>query len=160
MTLPPNFSFVIQDKLAGSAHPGTGAGLVRTLGELRKAGFGGIISLPETGLDAEVARKAGIEVRHIPIRDFSVPSMEQIRSAVDFINERNEAGEKVLVHCAVGMGRTGTILACYFVSRGRTAEEAIRIVRTLRPGSIEVTLQEAVIRDYERHLKSDGGGGT
>ena len=56
----------------------------------------------------------------------------------------------VAVHCLAGRGRTGTVLAAYFVHRGLPAREAIQKVRDLRPGSIEVPEQEDAIRAFER----------
>ena len=53
------------------------------------------------------------------------------------------------VHCLHGRGRTGTMLACYFVKKhNMSAAEAIAEVRHLRPGSVEVLEQEQLVHDY------------
>ena len=44
-----------------------------------------------------------------------------------------------------GLGRTGSVLAAYFVAQGSTAEAAITRVRDLRPGSVETVSQEEAI---------------
>lgn len=62
------------------------------------------------------------------------------------------SSQAVAVHCALGFGRTGTMLACYLVKeRGLAAGDAIAEVRRLRPGSIETYEQEkAVFQFYQR----------
>lgn len=60
--------------------------------------------------------------------------------------------QAVGVHCALGFGRTGTMLACYLVKERRLAAgDAIAEIRRLRPGSIETFEQEkAVFQFYQR----------
>lgn len=60
--------------------------------------------------------------------------------------------QAVGVHCALGFGRTGTMLACYLVKeRALAAGDAIAEIRRLRPGSIETYEQEkAVFQFYQR----------
>ena len=58
------------------------------------------------------------------------------------------------IHCGAGLGRTGTLLACYFVSKGMTAKNAVARVRRLRPGSIETAEQERAVEEFERARSS------
>ncbi|EHH50422.1 hypothetical protein EGM_01252, partial [Macaca fascicularis] len=77
---------------------------------------------------------------------------DQIDRFVQIVDEANARGEAVGVHCALGFGRTGTMLACYLVKeRGLAAGDAIAEIRRLRPGSIETYEQEkAVFQFYQR----------
>lgn len=148
-----NFSYFVQDRVAASAHPGRGENLAESLAELHKLGFTGILSVCERPLEDSMLKEFEIEGLHLEVPDFSAPTPDQIDRAVDFLARHDEPGSRVLVHCFAGYGRTGTILACYLVSQGKAAGEAIREVRRLRPGSIEDASQERAIHDYDRRLR-------
>jgi atypical dual specificity phosphatase len=77
--------------------------------------------------------------------------VQQIISGIKKAHERNMG---VSIHCHFGRGRTGTILACWFVDQGMTAEQAIRHVRRLRPGSVETAEQEMLVHDFEKASRS------
>jgi atypical dual specificity phosphatase len=99
-----------------------------------------------------IARHNLTEV-HLPVRDFTPPSPEQLERGVDAIAGALAEGKRVAVHCRAGLGRTGTLLACYLVNSGFSPEEAINRVREARPGSIETHSQVAAVWAYaERHL--------
>lgn len=149
-----NFSFLIDDVIAGSAHPGRGEMLVENLRELRGLGFGAIVTVCEEPLESDPLDKHEFRSLHLDVSDFTAPTLEQIEAAMQFVGESARAGEAVLIHCFAGMGRTGTLLACYLVSEGRPAGEAIDEVRRARPGSIEDPSQERVIHAWELHVRS------
>ena len=53
------------------------------------------------------------------------------------------------MHCRFGLGRVGTMLACYLVKTTNcSAAEAISIVRRKRPGSIETRGQEKLVQEF------------
>lgn len=150
LTDPPvrNFSWVIPGELAGSAFPLGDEALAWLVSqEIRE-----VISLSEE-LPPGLA-SSELESLHLPILDFTAPSLALIDRAVDFIERRNANGRPVLVHCRAGYGRTGTILACYLVATGLDAEGAIRRIRQLRPDSVETTEQVDVVRAYTEKTRA------
>ena len=57
------------------------------------------------------------------------------------------------MHCRFGLGRVGTMLACYLVKATCcSATEAISIVRRKRPGSIETRGQEKLVQEFSSSL--------
>ena len=67
---------------------------------------------------------------------------------IQFIEYSLSNHRTVGVSCGAGLGRTGTILACYLVTQGYDADAAINQIRKNRPGSIETQEQEDAIKAY------------
>jgi atypical dual specificity phosphatase len=145
-----NFAYVRDGQLAGCAHPGWGISLHETLAELAdRQGITAVVTLTPEPLPADVLAEFNLRSYHLPIPDFGVPDMEKAGEAVEFVQGEIGRGGRVLIHCDAGYGRTGTILACCLAALdGGTAEEAIRVVRQRRPGTIENALQERFVRDW------------
>jgi atypical dual specificity phosphatase len=145
---PRNFSW-IEPGVGGMAHPGTGERLDAVLGWLEAQDVTLVVSLTETApISAELAARHHLRTLHLPITDFTPPSLEQQASFVAAVGAARARGERVVVHCGAGLGRTGTMLASWLVDRGLDADPAIARVRELRPGSIETSAQEAAVRAF------------
>ena len=143
-----NFGWVIAGSLAGSQGPTNR----RDLMFLKLQGIGVIIRMEQQTISGE-----GVELVDMYefVDDFTAPNADQINRMVAFISEQIETWERpVVVSCYAGIGRTGTVLACYMVHEGYTADQAINLVRELRPRSIQTVEQEQAVNQYEALLKS------
>jgi len=146
---PTNFSWLIEDELAGCGMPTT----FEELDWVLQKGVKSIVTMTENALPDSWIED--VNYLHVPTEDLSAPDMEKIDSTVNYIQEKLKHGESVMVHCAAGVGRTGTILACYLIKYKKySAKEAISKVRARRPGSIQSESQEIAIRLFEQHIDS------
>ena len=146
--MPPEFSWVDKPRLAALALPDAD-----DLLWLRRNGIDLVISLTEDPLPRRYVNEAGMMAIHLPVPDLEAPTAEQLQRAVETIARAGQSGMGVAVHCTAGKGRTGTILAAYFVDQGLSADAAIRRVRDLRRGSVETAEQEEAIAAFARQRK-------
>ena len=144
---PDNFSWLIEGKLAGSAIP-TSKDEIKWLQE---QGVKSIVTIREIPLDDEWVDE--MKYLHVLSDDMGVPSFDDLKNSVEYVRERIQNNEPVMVHCLAGLGRTGTILACYLIKYEKmSAENAIQHVREKRHGSIQSFVQEEMIFQYEKAL--------
>lgn len=95
-----------------------------------------------------VLKEAGLEVLHHGVPDMDVPSDPDAYREVLMADQRLRDGRSVAVACVGGLGRTGTAAACLLVGAGLDPEEAIRVTRATRRGTIERPVQLEFARRF------------
>jgi atypical dual specificity phosphatase len=150
MNEPYGFSWVEKPLLAALARPSEAEDFVW----LRDQGIELLLSLTEDPPRKDWAEAAGLLVFHEPFEDMEPPTQEQLDRAVSAVLRATDRNMGVAVHCGAGLGRTGVVLAAYFVTKGLTASNAIAHVRKLRPGSVETDEQAASVAEFARLRRS------
>ena len=95
---------------------------------------------------ARALQASGREWHHLPIPDLGTPGPEFVDAwarAKGRVLGSLGRGERVLIHCAAGLGRTGMVAARLLTELGMSPADAIRRVRAARPGAIETEAQAA-----------------
>jgi atypical dual specificity phosphatase len=109
-----------------------------------------LINLHERAHPPRALARHGLAELHLPVADFTAPTQEQLARGVHALEEALAGGRRVAVHCGAGLGRTGTLLACYLTRRGYRADDAVARVRALRPSSVETAAQAAAVAAFAR----------
>lgn len=100
----------------------------------RKHNVKAIVRLNKKIYDAKRFVESGFEHHELFFVDGGVPTDAIVKRFLDISEQCNGA---VAVHCKAGLGRTGTLIACYIMKHYKfTAAEAIGWLRICRPGSV------------------------
>jgi len=143
---PMNFSF-IDEYTSGSAYPMSKREVSWFSNKKR---IRAMLSLTKRPIKAEWTHS--LVYKHVPIKDHSVPTLDELRESVDFLISQAKMKHKVVVHCTAGKRRTGAVLAAYMCKKySLTAQESIEHLRLKRPGSVERS-QVRIVETFCRSL--------
>ncbi|MFJ6322145.1 MULTISPECIES: protein-tyrosine phosphatase family protein [unclassified Rhizobium] len=94
---------------------------------------------------AALAENVGISIVRFPVADFGIPADE---TSFFLLAERTAAdlrsGNRIFVHCAAGIGRTGTMAICVLLALGLGAGAATKLVANAGSGP-ETEGQKALV---------------
>jgi hypothetical protein len=158
-----DFFWLVPGRLAGGSRPGArrfspfanGRRLADDLMWLQAEGIGAVLTITTRPFPADALSEHGFALLHLPVRDFTAPTLEQLATATAWIDAQIENGLPTLVHCGGGRGRTGAVLAGWLIAHGRAVEEAVAEVRRVRPGAVETRGQWCALRRYFEAVMMD-----
>lgn len=158
---PRGFAWLLPGRLAGTPWPGLIHGVDYDLQLLSGVGVTQLMSLTEERFDPGWAAAHGIGCRAYPMPDMHAPSVPQALAMCRELDAMLAAGEVVAVHCRAGMGRTGTVLAAYWLWRAAGSLDALRAledVRRIEAGWVQSPAQVRFLEEFARHLTAGGIG--
>ena len=106
----------------------------------------------------ELSQSDDISYLNIPVLDHASPSRTQLQQAVNWLQRQRADGRKVLVHCALGRGRSVLVLAAFLLSRhnSRSAEKAVALIRQVRHTARLNKHQLAALRQFTDSYTEQG----
>ena len=82
---------------------------------IAKQGIKKIISIVDPALIQGYASNFGIDIIPFEFVDFGVPSLYQVQEFFSILDDCEKRNTPILVHCAMGCGRTGLLLTLYLM---------------------------------------------
>lgn len=159
--------------LAGEypGHRNDPAATRRKLRLLADAGIGTIIDLTDdndwlTPYAAElpgVVAERGLDLQRLPhpVPDQGVTTPDHYDRIIADVSRSLAMGRKVYIHCWGGIGRTGTVVGIWHMSRGHDPDAALALIKAARRGSLKAGLaspendeQVSAIRAAYRRYRS------
>ena len=92
----------------------------------RRHGIGAVVDLREEDRDdEEQLRRAGLAFLHLPAPDMEAHGVDGLDRGVAFVRDRLGRGDKVLIHCQHGIGRSPLLALCVLVDAGQAPLDAL-----------------------------------
>uniref|UniRef100_A0A0K0DVJ6 Phosphatidylglycerophosphatase and protein-tyrosine phosphatase 1 n=1 Tax=Strongyloides stercoralis TaxID=6248 RepID=A0A0K0DVJ6_STRER len=130
--------------------------------DLKKENVGGVVCCTEpfemaityNSMDSEDWAKENIKFYHIPMTDFfGSTSRANVLGAISFMEEINNEGKSVYVHCKAGRTRSATIAMCYLLKKYNYMPNiALEFLKKKRPQVILRSAHWRTVTEYRRYL--------
>jgi len=119
---------------------------------------------PPPGTEAVVnlcGMKDAYSVAHVlwdPILEGKgAPTVEWLRSVVDFLEKQKKAGRTIYVHCLAGVNRSAMVVAAYLMrEHGWSRDQAVAFVRSKRPQANPDSTLMQLLAEWERTKSISG----
>ncbi len=124
----PNLTFVTDRLAIGGSFPVEAAERLA-----REHAIRAVVDLRDEACDdeAELARH-GLAFLHLPTLDHHAVAQAMLDEGAAFVGRHLDRGERVLIHCEHGIGRSATLALCVLAERGLDPLEAVRLAKDRR----------------------------
>lgn len=116
-----------------------GAAVIVTLLDLRELAMLGVADLPDK------VHSMNMNWLHLPIRSMELPDEtfeEEWKSAGPQLLQLLSEGQRLLIHCKEGIGRSGVVAARLLIEAGVAPATALKLVKKARPGCLMLNSHE------------------
>lgn len=120
----------------------------------QRRGITAVINMREAHHDDAAKGAAPAHYLHLPTSDHHPPTLDDLRTGADFIAQQVARGGAVYIHCGVGVGRAPTMAAAYLISTGIAPDDAIRMIRKVRPFIWINSAQRARLEEFAQFIQA------
>jgi atypical dual specificity phosphatase len=130
-----------------------GALMFDDIERLQRQGIGAVLNLCAERQDDTVRlAEAHMDYLWLPVIDTCAPTLAQMFHGVKWIEQQLDAGRSIYIHCAAGIGRSATMLACWYIyAQGMSVYEALRFLKARHP---QVALTRRQLRRLHEFMDS------
>ena len=134
-----------------------GAMMFDDLDRLQGQGVDAVVNLcAERPDNRRKLQEVDIEYLWLPVIDAFPPTLDQIVRGVSWIDQQLQTGRTVYIHCAVGVGRSATLLACWYIyAKGMSVAQVLRLLKLRRPQVGLTRRQVRRLQEFEAQLEQN-----
>jgi protein tyrosine phosphatase (PTP) superfamily phosphohydrolase (DUF442 family) len=126
---------------------------------LARAGITRVIDTRAEYRDDEAAlNREGIQLLYLPTPDTQPMSIEQLMEGSAYALQQIRNGQRVLIHCEHGVGRSVLLTWAVLVRDGYSAEAALRLIQTKRWQASPNHRQVKRLHEFEEALQAECTG--
>ena len=104
--------------------------------------------------DAESMAREGIELLYLPAPDTYPLTVDQLRKGASWVSQQIKSGQRVLIHCEHGVGRSVLLAASSLVAMGMSPHQALQLIQSKRWQAAPNHRQMLRLQEFAQSIES------